>query len=122
MNSKYTELLKSKMSETSLQKLTVLKNEKVMDFIGSFAEHCNPASIYVCDDSLEDEQYIRDMALEKGEEFKLSKEEQNPGQHPDSQQHDRFAPVQGPGNDRFIATIKPVHQPIGERPFGDHRL
>jgi phosphoenolpyruvate carboxykinase (GTP) len=73
MNSKYTDLLKSKMNEASFNKLAVLENEKVMDFVGSFAEHCNPASIYVCDDSEKDEQYIRDMAIAKGEEFKLAK-------------------------------------------------
>ncbi len=72
MDSKITDLLKSKMSEASYAKLAALENEKVLDFVGSFAEHCNPASIYVCDDSEEDEQYIRDIALEKGEEFKLS--------------------------------------------------
>ncbi len=73
MDSKYTDLLKGKMSEESFQKLAILENEKVMDFIGKFAEHCNPATIYVCDDSAEDEQYIRDMSIEKGEEFKLAK-------------------------------------------------
>lgn len=76
MNSKYTDLLKSKMSEASFQKLAVLENEKVMDFVGMFAEHCNPASIYVCDDSKEDEQYIRDTAVAKGEEAKLAKDGQ----------------------------------------------
>ena len=76
MNSKYTELLKSKMSEESFNRLAVLENPKVMDFIGSFAQHCNPATIYVCDDSAEDEQYIRDKALELGEEFKLAKDGQ----------------------------------------------
>jgi phosphoenolpyruvate carboxykinase (GTP) len=72
MDSKFTELLKSKMNETSYAKLAALENRKVFDFVGSFAEHCNPASIYVCDDSPEDEQHLRDMALEKGEEFKLA--------------------------------------------------
>jgi phosphoenolpyruvate carboxykinase (GTP) len=76
MNSKYTELLKSKMSEESFNRLAVLENPKVMDFIGSFAQHCNPATIYVCDDSTEDEQYIRDKALELGEEYKLAKDGQ----------------------------------------------
>ena len=76
MDSKYTDLLKGKMSEESFQKLAVLENQKVMDFVGKFAEHCNPASIYVCDDSKEDEMYIRKMAIEKGEEFNLAKDEQ----------------------------------------------
>ncbi len=76
MKSKYTDLLKSKMTEASFQKLVVLENEKVMDFVGLFAEHCNPDSIYVCDDSKEDELYIRAGALERGEEFKLAKKGQ----------------------------------------------
>ncbi len=76
MDSKYTDLLKGKMSEESFQKLAILENQKVMDFIGQFAEHCNPATIYVCNDSAEDEQYIRDTSLEKGEEFKLAKDGQ----------------------------------------------
>lgn len=73
MISKYTELLKSKMDEKSFNKLAALENEKVMEFVGSFAEHCNPATIYVCDDSKEDEEYIKAQALAKGEEFALAK-------------------------------------------------
>ena len=65
---KYEELLKQKMSGESYQKLAALKNEKVMDFIGTFAEHCDPASIYVCTDSESDMQYVRDQALKLGEE------------------------------------------------------
>ena len=72
MNPKYDDLLKSKMSEKSYKKLVALKNQKVYDFVGEFAQHCNPASIFVADDSKEDEQYIRDQALAKGEEHKLA--------------------------------------------------
>ncbi len=74
--SKYDTLLKSKMSEASFNKLAALENEKVMDFIGQFTEHCEPETIYVCDDSKEDEAYVREMALKKGEEKKLAKEGQ----------------------------------------------
>ncbi len=70
--SKYTDLLKSKMSDASFAKLEALKNEKVMEFVGSFTEHCNPASIYVCDDSAEDEAYIKKVALENGEEHQMA--------------------------------------------------
>lgn len=76
MSSKYVDLLKGKMNEASFQKLAALDNDKVMDFIGQFAEHCNPATIYVCDDSEEDVQYIRDQALAKKEEFTLAKTKQ----------------------------------------------
>jgi phosphoenolpyruvate carboxykinase (GTP) len=72
MNPKYDDLLKSKMSDESYSKLTALKNRKVYDFIGLFAEHCEPETIYVCDDSEKDNQYIREQALAKGEEHPMA--------------------------------------------------
>ncbi len=76
MEPKYEKLLQDKMSAESFAKIAALKNPKVEEFIGSFAEHCNPATIYVCDDSPEDAAYVRQMSLEKGEEHKLSKDNQ----------------------------------------------
>ncbi len=73
---KFETLLKEKMSEESFQKLAALKNDKVMDFVGSFAEHCDPKSIYVCDDSEKDTQYVREQALAKGEEHTLANSKQ----------------------------------------------
>jgi len=73
MNSEYKELIRSKMSEKSYQKLMALQNEKLNNFVGKFVEHCDPDSLYVCDDSQEDEEYIRRIALEKGEEVRLYK-------------------------------------------------
>ncbi len=73
MNPKYEALLKEKMSDQSYARLTALNNQKLFDFVGEFAEHCEPASIYVADDSLEDEQYVRQQALAKGEEHQLAK-------------------------------------------------
>src|SRR5690554_5544391 len=69
-------VLKNKMSAESFAKLEALKNKKVMEFVGSFAEHCDPKSIYVCDDSEQDTQYVRDQALAKGEEFTLANSKQ----------------------------------------------
>ncbi|WP_319757885.1 phosphoenolpyruvate carboxykinase (GTP) [uncultured Sphaerochaeta sp.] len=74
--SKFETLLKEKMSEESFQKLAALKNDKVMDFVGTFAEHCDPKSIYVCDDSEKDTQYVREQALAKGEEHPLANSKQ----------------------------------------------
>ena len=70
--SKYDELLKGLMDEKSFNKLAALKNPKVMDFIGSFAEHCEPASLYICDDSKEDNLYVRKKALDLGEELQMA--------------------------------------------------
>ena len=73
---KYEELLKQLMSDESYQKLTALNNTKVMEFVGFFAEHCEPASIYVCTDSESDMQYVRDQALKLGEEVQLKNSKQ----------------------------------------------
>ncbi len=71
MNTKYEKLLKSRMSKESYDKLAALENQQVMEFIGSFVEHCDPSSVYVCDDSESDAQYVRDQALALGEEQTL---------------------------------------------------
>ncbi len=71
MRIQYEELLKAKMSKESYEKLAALKNPKVMDFVGSFIEHCEPKSVYVCTDSESDKQYVRDKALALGEETRL---------------------------------------------------
>ena len=76
MTSNYENVLKNKMSEASYKKITALNNSKLIDFVGFFAEHCNPKSIYVCDDSAEDTQYVRKQAIEKGEEEVLARSEQ----------------------------------------------
>jgi phosphoenolpyruvate carboxykinase (GTP) len=72
MSNAFETILKGKMSEQSYRKIEALNNAKVMEFIGSFAEHCDPASIYVCDDSEEDKQYVRDQALSQGEEHPMA--------------------------------------------------
>ncbi|MDC7246803.1 MAG: phosphoenolpyruvate carboxykinase (GTP) [Sphaerochaetaceae bacterium] len=76
MQKDYREILKNKMSDASYQKLDALNNQKVIDFVGFFAEHCDPKSIFVCSDSEEDVQYVRDQALAKGEEHQLANSKQ----------------------------------------------
>ena len=72
MNPEYDDILRGKMSDASYAKLDALKNKKLYDFIGEFAKHCNPKTIYVCDDSVEDEEYVKKMSLESGEERQLA--------------------------------------------------
>jgi phosphoenolpyruvate carboxykinase (GTP) len=47
-----------------------------MEFVGSFIDHCDPESVYVCDDSEKDVQYVRDQALKLGEEKQLANSKQ----------------------------------------------
>ena len=76
MNSKYEALLKSKMSDESYGKLVALENRKLYDFVGEYVDLCEPDTVYVCDDSDADADYIRAKCLEKGEEKKLARENQ----------------------------------------------
>jgi len=65
-------LLKNKCKADSYEKLMALDNPKLVDFVAKYVEHCNPTSVFVCTDSAEDAQYIRNKALENGEEGKLA--------------------------------------------------
>jgi phosphoenolpyruvate carboxykinase (GTP) len=73
VNEKYVELLKGKMSTESYQKLAALENEALFNFVGEYIELCDPDTVYMCDDSAEDAEYIRQKSLEMGEEVKLAK-------------------------------------------------
>ncbi|MCF7792317.1 MAG: phosphoenolpyruvate carboxykinase (GTP) [Victivallales bacterium] len=71
MNSEYLALLEEKMGKT-FHKLEALKSEKLVDFLGEYIKLCNPDSVYMCDDSEEDAGYIRDRAINEGEEIELA--------------------------------------------------
>lgn len=68
---KNIELLKAKCSKESYEKLIGLNNPKLHNFIAKYTKLCNPDSVFIGNDSLEDRQHIRNEALEKGEEKKL---------------------------------------------------
>lgn len=72
----YETLLKERMSRESYAKLTALKNKKLLDFVGFFVDHCDPKSVFVCNDSEQDIQYVRDQALKLGEELTLANSKQ----------------------------------------------
>jgi len=74
MEGRYVELLKTKCGREGYQKLMELENVNLHNFVGKYVAHCNPASVFVRTDSAEDAQYIRDKAIENGEEGKLALE------------------------------------------------
>jgi phosphoenolpyruvate carboxykinase (GTP) len=73
-SNRYASLLKSKMSQASFRKLIALENEKLFDFVGEYIELCQPDSVYMCDDSDADAEYLRTKALELGEETPLARQ------------------------------------------------
>ncbi|MFH1996793.1 MAG: phosphoenolpyruvate carboxykinase (GTP) [Candidatus Omnitrophota bacterium] len=72
MVSKYFESLKAGCSEGNFRKLMRLSNPGLVSFIAEYAVLCNPSSVYICNDSEEDKQYIRNKSLETGEEKALA--------------------------------------------------
>ena len=70
---RFAPLLKSKMSAESYEKLTALEHERLFHFVCGYVELCQPASVYMCDDSDEDSAYIRRRAVELGEEAPLAR-------------------------------------------------
>src|SRR5208337_5175474 len=73
-NNRYAPLLKEKMSAGSYRKLIELDNPALFEFVGEYTELCEPDSVYMCDDSDEDAEYIRIKTLELKEEKPLAKE------------------------------------------------
>lgn len=65
-------MLKEKCGDKNYKKLEALKNPALLDFVASYVEHCNPASVFVRTNAPEDIKYIREKAIENGEEKKLS--------------------------------------------------
>ena len=76
MNEDYATLLKGKMNEESYRKLTALENEKLFNFVGEFVALCEPDTVYMCDDSDDDADYIRQKCMDAGEERALAKPNQ----------------------------------------------
>jgi phosphoenolpyruvate carboxykinase (GTP) len=68
------DLLKKRLSEKDYRNLTAIDNPAVHAFVATYVELCNPASVFVCTDALEDIQYIRDAAVRNGEEMELAME------------------------------------------------
>ena len=63
--------LRIKLSEKGLVKLLRIENPKFLDFVAEYIALLNPATVYVCDDSAEDNEYIKAKAIEMGEEKPL---------------------------------------------------
>ena len=69
---KSKELLREKCQHENYQRLLALNNPVLFDFIAGYVKLCNPSSVFVRTDSLEDSQYIRERAIAQGEETKLN--------------------------------------------------
>ncbi|MCK4912324.1 MAG: phosphoenolpyruvate carboxykinase (GTP) [Candidatus Omnitrophica bacterium] len=71
MEKDYFSFLKKKISKESFDKIAALGNSKVVDFIGEYVELCNPESVFIRTDSVEDSDHIREKAKTLSEEKSL---------------------------------------------------
>ncbi len=68
------ELLRSFLGEKNYRKIEAIGNGTLNDFLVKYIEKLKPAKAFVSDDSKEDIEYIRNRAIESGEEEKLKTE------------------------------------------------
>ena len=65
-------ILKTRLGEQGYQRLARIDNSELHHFIAEYVELSNPDSVFVCTDSREDIEYIRESAIRNGEESKLA--------------------------------------------------
>jgi len=65
-------ILKQRIDEVNYKKLEAVASPALYEFIQTYIEHCNPESVFVCDGSADDLQYIRDLAIKNCEERDLA--------------------------------------------------
>lgn len=68
----HREILQRRLDQEHCRKLLALNSPKVEEFVAEFVELCNPASVFVADDSEQDWAYVRRRAVETGEEKQLA--------------------------------------------------
>jgi phosphoenolpyruvate carboxykinase (GTP) len=72
MINRYIEALRPKLSRSDYRKLNAISIPKVHEFIAKSADLCNAERIFICSDSEEDKDYIRQQAIATKEETPLN--------------------------------------------------
>uniref|UniRef100_A0A7C4XKP3 Phosphoenolpyruvate carboxykinase [GTP] n=1 Tax=candidate division WOR-3 bacterium TaxID=2052148 RepID=A0A7C4XKP3_UNCW3 len=67
-------ILEKRVAAQEFNKLKKINNPALFEFLAKYIELCNPERVFVCSDTPEDFQYIREMAIKNGEERKLKME------------------------------------------------
>jgi phosphoenolpyruvate carboxykinase (GTP) len=71
MTEPLTTLLRSKLDDRNYRNLLALDNPRVSRFLAEAVKLCQPDSVFICTDSQEDVQYVRNQAIALGEEKPL---------------------------------------------------
>ncbi len=67
-------IIEERCDGKNYKKIVEIKNDHVLKFVAKFIKLLNPGSIFICEDSLSDFDYIRKKTIRDGEEKKLSTE------------------------------------------------
>jgi len=65
------EILKKRLTAENYSRLMAVDNVKIHEFVADAIELTNPQAVFVCTDSQQDVEYVRDMAVKSGEEHPL---------------------------------------------------
>lgn len=72
MSSGASEFLKQRLEPEQYAKLARIANASLHSFVAHYMELCKPDRVFVCNDTAEDIEYIRQAALRDGEEWPLA--------------------------------------------------
>ena len=67
----YLEVLRPKLTKSDYEKLAAISHPIVHEFIAKANDLCNPEYIFICSDSAQDLEHVRNQALATGEETHL---------------------------------------------------
>ncbi len=67
-------MLKNILGQAEYQKIVRISNPTFKEFLGKYINLCNPEKVFICTDSAEDINYIRETSIANGEEIKLALE------------------------------------------------
>ncbi len=64
--------LEQKLGKQGFERLNKINNPALYEFLAKYVQLCNPEKVFVCTDTPEDFEYIRQTAIKNGEEKKLA--------------------------------------------------
>jgi len=74
MDTRVSDFLKKRLGDGGFKKLSRIDNPDLHAFVAKYIEHCNPDKVFVCTDDPADLKYVREAAIENGEETPLATE------------------------------------------------
>jgi len=72
MDARVSDFLKQRIGGEGFKKLSRIDNPDLHAFLAEYFKLCNPAKVFVCTDTADDIEYLRERALKNAEERKLA--------------------------------------------------